>query len=174
MMRSRLKQFIRKLLAPTGLTRRPPAHVTWSDGASHCGERWFDGDRYRTIIHNGLCVAAHFVDAGDLVVATLMVVNGSDRNVPVDPRLSLLAIWPDEDIAQEPLERLRAHASRPPEMLEAKRLAPKDCVAGELHFRRKAFEVAYFAVLIEHVFFEFVITPEQSPGAIERRTSCSA
>jgi hypothetical protein len=168
-MRKRLKQFIQKLLAPTGLTRRPNC-VTWRDGDPGCLVRRFDGDDYHVITHKGLAIMCRFIDAGDLFVAALMVVNGSDRSVLVNPRLSLLAIWHDEDIAQEPLDRLRPTSSLPADMLEAKRIAQKEALAGELYFHRKAFEAACFTILINSAFYQFAIAPAQSSGAIEGRT----
>jgi hypothetical protein len=168
-MRKRLKQFIRKLFSPRAFARRPNI-FTWREGAANCGVISSEGEIYRTVFHDGLWIAFQFAEAGDLFVANLMVINGSDGNILVNPILSSLTIW--QGAAPEPTEKLRPNAARPSDMLEARRLTPKESLAGELYFRRNTFEAACFTILIQGVFYQFAISPAQESGGKRRKRPC--
>jgi hypothetical protein len=165
----RLKRLSRRLLR---LIAGRPKRVTWRDGDPDCGVISLAGESYRTITHDRLWIAVRFIDAGDLFVAALMALNGSDRSVRVNPRLSSLQTW--RDAAQGPAEKLGPTRFRPSDLLESKSLAPKESVAVEIYFAGREFEAACFAILINGAFYQFAISPAQSSGSIGRRTSCSA
>lgn len=173
----RLFRLLRRLILPEACApaqaraQGNQRQVTWLKGDPHCGQITIEGVPISTIKHNGLFIAFDFVEVEGLYIAAVMVTNGSDRRVLVNPRLSLLSVW--EDASKEPYERLapmepETAAGAMSAALTVKQLAPKESAAGELYFPRKKFEAGFFVLKIEDVFYQFIITPARKLGKWRR------